>query len=801
LPGAGPNPARARDPALGTLLANREVEGVRVAVAGSLICCALLGMVSPAFADRDDTSARVGRVLIISLPYLSWSDLDGRDDVPNITRLLDQSAVADLSVRAPSIRPDLAGGYATLSAGDKAVASGTADDGAGFEVDEHVGAGTARQAFARRTGTEASGGLVHLGLPQIIEANESTDFEADVGALGDALADAGYSRAVIANGDGVELPTPAPESDDTSDEASRRFRRAAVAALMGADGTVPEGRVSKDLLEDDADAAFGVRLDNDAVADAFDAVWQAKAVVLVEASDLVRADAYRDLVAPDQRESLLTHALRASDALVGRLLDSVDPARDAVVVVGPAASSGGGVLTIAGVRAPGFTPGLLRSGTTQRTGYVQLMDMGPTVLNLLGVSRPDSMRGRAVEVGDDGGSAAERRDFLVDGNEASTFRVRIVNAVPNVYVALVSLLAVAAVVALWRPRYRRLRFALPWCALVLLAYLPAVYLARVFPFQDIGVAAYWAFLAVASVVLGVLYRVVARGRDLDAVMIGLGVLVAVLVVDVVLGNPLQFNSALGFSPSVAGRFIGFGNAGYAALAASALLLAGLLAHRLGGRRGAWWAVAILVIALLADGAPIWGADVGGVLSMVPAYGITAALLLGIHVRVRTVVAFASAAIVALAAATVYDLQKPSGERRHLGRLIEQIQDEGFSAFTDVVRRKLDHNLMSFKTSSFRYLLLVGVAFVAYLLWWPPRHLVLLLERVPELRATLIGFGVLAVLGYGLNDAGVTVPGLMLGVLICSLVPLLVGEHAAGAAPTTPAERAPLETYGSVPASI
>jgi hypothetical protein len=30
-----------------------------------------------------------------------------------------------------------------------------------------------------------------------------------------------------------------------------------------------------------------------------------------------------------------------------------------------------------------------------------------------------------------------------------------------------------------------------------------------------------------------------------------------------------------------------------------------------------------------------------------------------------------------------------------------------------------------------------------------------------------------VLGYALNDAGVTVPGLMLGVLICTLVPLLV----------------------------
>ncbi len=752
---------------------------MRLAVAAVVACGALLaGSAGSAVAAATESSLAgkpVDRVLVISLPHVSWSDLEGRD-LPNLRRLLDRSAVADLSIRAPSIRPDLAGGYATLSAGDKAVGSGTADDGAGFEADEHLGAGTAAEAFARRTGHDAGRGLVHLGLPQIVDANADTDYEADVGALGDALHDAGYSRAVVGNADGVELPTAQPESDEESDETSRRFRREAVASMMGSDGTVPGGTVSKSLLVDDPRAAFGVRLDEDAVAAAFEDAWKPKSVVVVELSDLVRADAYRDLVASDEREVVFDRALRESDALVGRLLASVDPERDAVVVVGPAAPSGGGVLTVAAVRAPGVSPGLLRSGTTQRTGYVQLMDMAPTVLDLVGVERPDTMRGRAVDVGDTDKSASERLDFLVDGNEASTFRVRIVNPVPNVYVALVCLLAVGAVLVLWRTGLAWLRAALPWCAFALLGYLPVVYLARLFPFHDVGVGAYWAFLVVASIALGVVYRYVGRltgGGDLDAVMVGLGVLVAVLVVDVVVGNPLQFNSALGFSPSVAGRFIGFGNAGYAALAAAALLLAGLLAHRIGGRRGAWWAVVVLVVALLADGAPFWGADVGGVLSMVPAYGLTVALLFGLHVRLRTVVVFLGAALVALAAATVVDLQKASGHRRHLGRLIEQIQDEGFTAFTDVVRRKIDHNLSSFTTSSFRYLVVIGLAFVAYLLWWPPRHLMQLFSRVPELRATLIGFGVLALLGYGLNDAGVVVPGLMLGVLVCTLVPLVV----------------------------
>src|SRR5262249_23572610 len=156
------------------------------------------------------------------------------------------------------------------------------------------------------------------------------------------LARAGYSRAVVGNADGLELPpNTASESSDTSDELSQRFRRDGVAGLMDADGRVPAGSVSKALLEDDPEAAFGVRLDVDAVNAAFADVWRSKSVVLVEASDLVRADIYREVVASDRRGAVFTHALRATDRLVGRLLKSVDPARDAVVVVGPAASASG----------------------------------------------------------------------------------------------------------------------------------------------------------------------------------------------------------------------------------------------------------------------------------------------------------------------------------------------------------------------------------------------------------------------------------------------------------------------------
>ena len=64
-----------------------------------------------------------------------------------------------------------------------------------------------------------------------------------------------------------------------------------------------------------------------------------------------------------------------------------------------------------------------------------------------------------------------------------------------------------------------------------------------------------------------------------------------IVVDVLTGARLQFNAAFGYSPTIGGRYAGLGNLGYAQLAAAGVLLAGLVAHRVGGRAGAWWATA------------------------------------------------------------------------------------------------------------------------------------------------------------------------------------------------------------------
>ncbi|HUF83983.1 MAG TPA: hypothetical protein VMQ81_05250 [Acidimicrobiia bacterium] len=745
-----------------------------VVVLAAVLASAGAGGASP----RGDDDRPVERVLIFSLPHVGWAEVE-RVDLPNLERFLDRAGIAALSARASPDRRStrLGDGYITLGAGTRAVGDGVTD-GEGFGVDEAFGIDTAGGVFERRTGRSVASGLVQLGVAEIVERNDDVLLGAEPGALGERLDDAGFRRAAIANGDGVD-PTGVPPE----------YRRQAVSALMDEQGILPGGRVDAGLLETDARSPYGLRLDHDGVTAAFELAWVPRSVVLVEASDLVRADTYRAFATPEQGDALVDAALRRADALFGELLEGVDLGRDAVLVVGPAHAEGEATLTVAALRAPGVEPGLLRSATTRRSGFVQLYDVAPTVLDLVGVDRPSSMAGRPFEVGDRSGSTTDRIDYLIDANDAARFVAD--RVAPLALVIVVAHAVLLGLTLLWLGPLRGATTAqaLELGALALLGLIPAVFLARLVPFHDIGAAGYWLFLVVAAVVLAALYRLVGQRTPIDALVAATAIVVALLALDVLLGSRLQINSALGNSPIVAGRFTGFGNLAYSALGSAALALAVLVVTRVGRPRGPWIAAGILAVVVVVDGAPFWGSDVGGVLSLAPAFLVTAGLLFGWSVRLRTAVLAAGATVVAVTGFALLDLARPPERRTHLGRLLEKIGDEGWSSFATVVIRKLEANVGNVANTVWALVVVAAVAFVVTVVVWAPDRLRDLDRVTPAYRAGAIGAAVLLGLGFALNDSGIKVPGVMLTVFDAALVVLIVRSgglsRSTGGAPARP----------------
>lgn len=721
-------------------------------VALALTAVVLATSAVPAAADQPAGH----RVLVLSLPTLMWDDLY-RGDTPAIDGLLDGSAVAGMSVRDVLPETDAGDGYATLSAGTRA--RGVPGSGQILEPAEPYRDSSAGAVFAREAGYQVDTGLVALSFAELVRRNSSLSYDAEVGALGQALADAGVPRAVIANADGTG-PLDAPE-----------LHRNAAVGLVDERGTVPAGAVDDSLLEDHPAAPFGVRYERNAVTDAFAKAWASGGVVLVEGSDLARVDRYLPLAASTQRLELRRDALRATDALVGSLLESVDESIDAVVVLAPYHAAQAIHLTVAAVRAPGIEPGLLRSASTRRAGLVTLVDAAPTILDLAGVDRPASMEGRRFERAADGAATGqERAEALDEIDQASRYRDRMVAPVALVFILLQALLWVGAVIALRRGTTRTRRMV-ALAALVMLAYLPSTYLAGLLRFHSAPAIAYWGFVAGLAVALAVLAMVIGGRQDLDPLLLCLGAVFGLLVVDMLLGAPLQLNTVFGYSPTIGGRFAGMGNLAYGQFAGAALLLCGLLARRLGQwRMGAALALGVLVLAVVIDGMPIWGADVGGVLAFVPAIGVTAARLLGHRVRWRSAAIWGVVAVAVVGAFAAIDVTRPADRRTHLGRLVEAVANDGAGALETVITRKLGANLTLITSSIWTAMVPVAFGAIVYLLWRAPGLVRSVRNTIHE---SIAGLVVVGFLGFALNDSGIAVPGVMLGVVNASLVYLTV----------------------------
>jgi hypothetical protein len=688
--------------------------------------------------------------------------------------------VADLVTRADRQPAALGAAYVTIGAGTRSATAGTDGDAVGTA--EHFDGTTGAAAYRQRTGRDPGHGIVQLGIAQILGANAALLFDSHVGALGDRLRRAHFSTAVIANADQTQ---PA-----TSGTTGVRVRPA-VSALMGADGIVRGGEVGPTLLTPDPLAPFGVHLDTASVVRSFRRAWQPNSVVLVEGSDLDRAERFGTYATSHHATEIRLHALRETDAMAARLLRSIDPRRDAVMVVAPTSRPGDRSLTVVGLRAPGVSPGLLQSATTRRAGFVALTDIAPTILDTIGVSVPSTMEGRPVQVTSQGGTAADRRSFLVRANDDGLERDHLVEPVTRFAEWYAIVLAVATFLLLGRTSWSRPLLQVG--ALWILGFLLATFL--VVPFhvsQHGGDRAFWAFTVVVASAFAGLCILARRRNPVDPLIVALGVLVLVLAVDNLTHDHLEFNAVFGYSATVGIRLSGNGNSGFSILGAGAVVFAGLLAWRLRPPRSTWIAIAVLAVVLLSFTPPYFGQDFGGTIAAAPAFFVMAWLLLGRRIRLRTCLIFGAALVASGLIVGFVDLLRPHDQRTHVGRFFEQVNRQGWSGLTTVLQRKGSENAATLAQGLSIVLILVVVAVVVLLWFRAPRPAHLVVTAIPTLRAAAIAFAVLAVLGYALNDSGISIPALMCIVVaatVAFLVPL-AERLSAGDAPPAPTDPAP-----------
>jgi hypothetical protein len=225
---------------------------------------------------------------------------------------------------------------------------------------------------------------------------------------------------------------------------------------------------------------------------------------------------------------------------------------------------------------------------------------------------------------------------------------------------------------------------------------------------------------------------------------------------------------LGYTPLVAGRFYGFGNIPWALFVTGLIIVTGAVAGLLlaAGRRGVATGVVIGagVLALLVDGAPMAGADFGGILAMIPGFAVFALMIAGRRLRLSRLLAGVAVGVVVVLAMSFLDSLRANPT--HIGEFWHSLMNGDGGT---IVFRKFRGMIGTFGNWELSLIAVAAVAFLIFALLrplaWRAAVLHTAYERAPALRPTLVAVLVTAGVGMLVNDSGVAIPALAFTVAI------------------------------------
>lgn len=668
------------------------------------------------------------QVLIIDIPRLMFSDIT--PEYPVLYQLAKYGTVAGMTL--PNLEPRTPTKiYLELNSGQPLKV--TEDATLMLNVTETYRGTTAGTLYRSFTGIQPRAeGAVNLGQSKLIQLNTATGHHEFIGKMGRAFHSHAYRTAVIGN----------------ADIDRENYHRAAAFLLMDEQGMLDWSAIGWDTVMEDANFVFGVRSDPQKILGYWQEFRKHAEVIQIILGDLERINQFRDYLTTDRLEYHRRQVLVHYDQFLQRLLEQVDFQSTLLIlmsVVSPDDRNSGAKLSPVIMKKKGLNHGLLYSDSTRRVGIVTGYDVMATILRHMQIKPSGYFKGRALkgETGEWHDAANLQERLVINYN----LRWPILTGYGYALIGLI--IGFGGILLFFRARRDILKWIIKlyWFLLTM----PVVFLILGLfnPVDELTIAI--TTLAGGSLLAGGAWFV-SRKDSARTLAILSGITVAAIVIDGLSNGAAELASFLGYSAVVGARFYGIGNEYLGFLLGAYIVGMTLLLPQYGTLYGKYlWVSTIGMAVFLAH--PDLGSNIGGGITALLGLGITNYFWLNRPVRVKELSVLAGSFVLFIIFIGFWDLALHN-KTTHFGQFLTTLQYEGWSAFVQVVTRKLALNWKIIQYTPFSKLLIGILAIVPVIYKKPPRVISGWLNHYAIWVRAFLGLAITALIALLVNDSGI-----------------------------------------------
>jgi hypothetical protein len=715
-------------------------------------------LIIPRFANAE--SGKSGRLFLVTVNALSYNDISSMfDKLPAIRSLAQGGAIGLMNTNTAGRKvPDAS--YLTIGAGVKSL--GSDFSGMSYNSNDTVSGTSVLELYKDFYGREAGKAeVINLSLNSLVRTNSEKNFGAIPGKLGSVLHQNKMTTAIYAEMvDIASLP-----------------QNYGPLILIDKFGVIDYGNVNVDTKSSYDFATPSTTLYDEYIRDG------AKAgIVHFDFSQNTFLDRNASLYSDIAFQKTRLSTMYSVDELIGKLLSTINPAKDMIIFLSPMSSTqgikSGETLTMVIAWGENIEPGtLITSGSTRRRGIITNSDIAPTILSF-GRINPSDFIGRPIRSSHSNNSFNELQIIHDRTLLISQSRPNIIQSF--IYCQVFILLTVLALIMLkhkslikFKDIFLSLLFAMSTIPFVLLA----VPFFQFYLLSSIDPLVQWLSIGFLSAILVICLRPWAR-NPLVAFAIMAFFTLAIVLVDVMIGSPLAMYSTFSYDPIIGARFYGIGNEYLGVVLGAWIILLACLFELFPRHIKICRIIGLLslIFVIVVMAAPSLGANVGGTIAGVLGLGCTYLLFLNGFLPWKRVVFIFVALGVVMSILVTVDMLRPLDSQTHLARLVSSALNDGVAGILNTFSRKIAMNLKLLAFTRWSWMLFTSLLVLFAFYFRPVGLLQTVMRHNPMLRLGFIGSVLAAVFAFIFNDSGVVAVGTLNIFPVMLLTSLMLRER-------------------------